>query len=140
MTAMSLSFKKVALVAFSLMWASSVVVAQEVSAVATQAVKILLQESVPGFEAAGKDVKDGEVVAKGDAEVGFQQVSELRHVVGATFAGILPAGIQNSTTYAGGVHTNAKSPGQAMALLKHLKSVAVLASVRKAGVEPVGAL
>lgn len=81
----------------------------------------------------------GEVVAKGDAEIGFQQVSELLHIPGITFAGPLPADIQNYTSYAGAIHSSAKSPAQAMALLKYLKSDAALGSIRKAGMEPVGA-
>src|SRR5215472_8423657 len=60
----------------------------------------------------------GEVVAKGDAEIGIQQISELLPVAGVEIVGPLPAALQKITTFSAGVLTAAKEPDVAAALLK----------------------
>lgn len=60
----------------------------------------------------------GEVVAKGDAELGIQQISELLPVAGIEIIGPLPAPLQKITIFSGGVLTAAKEPDGAAAFLK----------------------
>ena len=60
----------------------------------------------------------GEVVAKGDAEIGIQQISELLPVAGIEIVGPLPEPLQKITTFSGGVLSAAKEPRLAEALLK----------------------
>jgi len=60
----------------------------------------------------------GELVAKGDAELGIQQISELLPVAGVEIVGPLPPPLQKITTFSGGVLTAAKEAGLATALLK----------------------
>jgi molybdate transport system substrate-binding protein len=60
----------------------------------------------------------GEVVAKGDAEIGIQQISELLPVPGVEIVGPLPEPLQKITIFSGGVLTAAKEPDGAAALLK----------------------
>jgi molybdate transport system substrate-binding protein len=60
----------------------------------------------------------GELVAKGDAELGIQQISELLPVAGVEIVGPLPPPLQKITTFSGGVLTAAKEPSLATALLK----------------------
>jgi molybdate transport system substrate-binding protein len=60
----------------------------------------------------------GEVVAKGGAEIGIQQISELLPVAGIEIVGPLPAALQKITTFSAGVLTAAKEPAAAAALLK----------------------
>jgi molybdate transport system substrate-binding protein len=60
----------------------------------------------------------GEVVAKGDAEIGIQQISELLPVAGIEIVGPLPDALQKITTFSAGVLTAAKEPTAAAALLK----------------------
>ncbi|TMJ68114.1 MAG: ABC transporter substrate-binding protein [Alphaproteobacteria bacterium] len=60
----------------------------------------------------------GEVVAKGDAEIGIQQISELLPVAGIEIVGPLPEPLQKITTFSGGVLRAAKEPSLAGALLK----------------------
>jgi molybdate transport system substrate-binding protein len=51
------------------------------------------------------DVPIGELVARGDADIGFQQVSELLPVTGIDYLGPLPADIQEEVTvFSAGVH------------------------------------
>jgi molybdate transport system substrate-binding protein len=76
------------------------------------------------------------VVARGEAEIGFQQVSELIHVPGVTFVAALPAELQPGFSFAGAVTTNAREPEAAAALLKFLSSSEAAPVVTKAGLAP----
>lgn len=73
------------------------------------------------------------VVARGDAEIGFQQVSELIHVKGVSFVGPLPAELQPGFTFAGGVTSNAQQAEAGAALLRFLSSPESAAVKVKAG-------
>jgi len=59
----------------------------------------------------------GEVVAKGDAELGVQQISELLPVAGVEIVGPLPSSLQKVTTFSSGVMAKAKEPDAAKALV-----------------------
>ena len=63
-----------------------------------------------------------ELVAKGEIELGFQQVSEIVHVKGAQYVGPLPAEIQRITVFGGAVHAASQEPDAALALLEFLAS------------------
>jgi molybdate transport system substrate-binding protein len=78
----------------------------------------------------------GEVIARGDADIGFQQVSELLHVAGIDYVGPLPPDIQLITVFSGGVHAGAKQPAVAAELIQFLKSPAAVPVIRKKGMEP----
>jgi molybdate transport system substrate-binding protein len=60
------------------------------------------------------------VVAKGDDEIGFQQVSELLPVKGVTFVGRIPESVQSVTRFAAGIPVTAQHPKEAKALLDYL--------------------
>src|SRR5262245_19802593 len=62
----------------------------------------------------------GEVIAKGDAEIGVQQISELLPVEGIELIGPLPPSLQKLTTFSAGILTAAKDPHGAKALVKFL--------------------
>jgi molybdate transport system substrate-binding protein len=78
----------------------------------------------------------GEVVARGDAEIGFQQVSELIPVKGIQYLGPLPAEIQNITVFSGGIHSGTKEADAATALVKFLTAPAATPTIKKHGLEP----
>jgi molybdate transport system substrate-binding protein len=81
----------------------------------------------------------GGVVAKGEAEIGFQQISELRPVKGIDIIGELPPGAQRVTVFAAGIPATAKHPDAARALIRWLASPAIYPAIRKSGLEPAGA-
>ena len=81
-------------------------------------------------------VQVGELVARGEADLGFQQVSELIHVKGIDYLGPLPAEIQNITTYSAALAPGARSPEAAKALVKHLTAPDAAPVMRKAALEP----
>jgi len=76
------------------------------------------------------------VVARGEAEIGFQQVSELIHVPGVTFVGALPAELQPGFYFAGAVTTKAQQPEAGSALLRFLASPDAAPVIVKAGLAP----
>jgi molybdate transport system substrate-binding protein len=77
------------------------------------------------------------VVAKGDYELGFQQVAELLPVPGVTFVGKIPENVQSVTRYAAGIPRNAEHPQQAKALLDYLSSAKAQAQVQSTGLDSV---
>jgi molybdate transport system substrate-binding protein len=79
----------------------------------------------------------GAVVARGEAEIGFQQISELLPVPGIDYVGPLPPGAQRVTVFAAGVAAAAKAPDAARALIAFLASPAAAAVIRKSGLEPI---
>lgn len=77
----------------------------------------------------------GEALARGDGDLGFQQVSELLHVKGITYLGPLPAAIQKVTIFSGGVLKTAQDAAAARELLMFLRSPRNAAVLKKAGLE-----
>ncbi|HEY3075414.1 MAG TPA: substrate-binding domain-containing protein, partial [Burkholderiales bacterium] len=77
----------------------------------------------------------GELVAKGEAEIGFQQVSELIHFPGIAFLGPLPAELQRMTVFSGGVHAGSREPDAARAFLKFLSAPEHAALLQKHGLD-----
>lgn len=78
----------------------------------------------------------GEMIARGEVEIGFQQVSELIHVAGIDFLGPLPPDIQHVTEFSSGIHASAKRPDAAKALVTFLSSPAATPIIKKSGMEP----
>ena len=78
----------------------------------------------------------GEVIARGEAEIGFQQVSELLPIAGIDYIGPLPPDIQHITVFSGGIHTGAKQPDAAKALVKFITAPAAVPVIKKKGMEP----
>ncbi len=78
----------------------------------------------------------GAVVARGDAEIGFQQISELLPIQGIDYVGPLPPEVQKVTVFSAGVVVGAKEPDAARALIQFLASPAVVPAITKSGLEP----
>ncbi len=79
------------------------------------------------------------VVANGEYEVGFQQVSELLPVKGATFVGKIPESLQSVTRFAAGIPVTSSNPKEAKALIDYLASPEVQPEVRATGLDSVSA-
>ena len=78
----------------------------------------------------------GALVARGEAELGFQQLSELMHVPGIEIIGPLPPEIQAVTVFAAGVASTSAQPDEARALVAFLTSPEADAAKRRHGMEP----
>jgi molybdate transport system substrate-binding protein len=77
------------------------------------------------------------VIARGEAEIGFQQVAELIHVPGITFVGALPSEVQPMFSFAGVLTRTAQEPEAARALLIFLSSREAASAITKAGLMPL---
>ena len=80
----------------------------------------------------------GNVVARDEAEIGFQQVSELKPVKGITIVGEIPAEVQNVTVFSAGIPRGAKTEGAARELIAYIRSPEGRAVVTATGLEPIG--
>jgi molybdate transport system substrate-binding protein len=78
----------------------------------------------------------GAVVARGDADIGIQQLSELLPVAGIEIVGPLPAELQRFMVYGGSILAGAKEPTAAREFMDFLKSESAGAVFRKNGMEP----
>jgi molybdate transport system substrate-binding protein len=78
----------------------------------------------------------GSLIANGDTEVGFQQISELVHFPGIDYVGPLPGDLQRMTMFSTGIHSGAKQADAARALVKFLTAPAAAPIIRKHGLEP----
>jgi len=77
------------------------------------------------------------VVARGEAEIGFQQVSELIHVPGITFVGTIPAEVQPKIFFAGALTSTVQQPDAASGLIRFLASPEAAPVILKAGLMPL---
>jgi len=81
----------------------------------------------------------GSVVAKGDYQLGFQQVSELLPVPGIEFVGKIPESLQSVTRYAAGIPVSAAHPREARQFLDFLASPEAASDVASTGLDPLAA-
>jgi molybdate transport system substrate-binding protein len=80
----------------------------------------------------------GEIVARGDAELGFQQMSELMPIKGIDVLGPIPSEIQKVTVFSAGLAASAQEPEAGAALIKFLSAPTAAPFIRNSGMEPSG--
>lgn len=78
----------------------------------------------------------GSLVAAGEVELGFQQLSELIHVEGIDIVGPLPDAIQITTIFSAGVAATCARPDAVRAMLDFMNSPEAAAAKRRQGMEP----
>ena len=86
--------------------------------------------------AGGKPVVVCAAVARGDAELGLQQISEIVAVPGVDLVGPLPAEIQETTVFSTAVTTAGRNPAQAREFAAFLASAAAKPVIAAHGMEP----
>lgn len=79
-------------------------------------------------------------VARGESEIGFQQVSELLPVPGADLVGPLPTAVQKITVFSGGIASSSKEPEAAKALIAFLTSPAAAPTLKRTGLDPFASM
>jgi molybdate transport system substrate-binding protein len=79
----------------------------------------------------------GLVVARGEAEIGFQQMSELKPIKGIEIIGPLPNELQKITIFSAGIVVGSKEPEAAKALITFLASPAATKAISASGLEPI---
>ncbi len=93
-------------------------------------------EIAPRIVQAPPGVPVGTLVARGDVELGFQQLAELIHLDGIEVLGPLPDAIQVVTTFSGAVAATSAQPGAAGEFLAFLASPSGDEAKRRNGMEP----
>jgi molybdate transport system substrate-binding protein len=78
-----------------------------------------------------------EIVARGEAELGFQQISELKPIPGIDIVGPLPDALQKVTVFSAGIATVSKEPEAGKALIKFLGSPTARETIVNSGLEPI---
>ena len=79
----------------------------------------------------------GSVVARGDAELGLQQISELLPIQGIEMLGPLPQELQRVTVFSAGVAAGAREPDAARELIRFLASPTAAPAVTATGLDPM---
>ena len=79
----------------------------------------------------------GAVVARGEAQIGFQTMSALIPVPGIDVIGVLPPELQKATVFSAGIAVGAREPDAARSLIGFLTSAAAAPAITKTGMEPV---
>jgi len=78
----------------------------------------------------------GALLARGDVELGFQQLSELMHVDGVELLGPMPKGVEIVTTFSAGLCAASAQPDAVRPLLAFLRSPETAQAKRRNGMEP----
>ena len=78
-----------------------------------------------------------EIVARGEAEIGMQQISELKAISGIDIVGPLPDSLQKITVFSAGIATASKEPDAGKALIKFMTSPTARDEIVKSGMEPI---
>ena len=79
----------------------------------------------------------GLVVARGEAEIGFQQISELKPIPGIELVGPLPDELQKITIFSAGIVTGSKDPETARSLISFLSSPSATQAITATGLDPI---
>jgi molybdate transport system substrate-binding protein len=99
--------------------------------------KLGIKEQVAGKARQIPATPVGEIVARGEAELGCQQRSELKAVKGIEIIGLIPQEVQLITPFSGAVVANSKVPNESKALLMFLSSPQNAHVIEETGLEPV---
>ena len=77
-----------------------------------------------------------EVVAKGEAEIGMQQINVILPVAGIHYVGPLPPELQDYVVFSAGVLAVSKQRDAATAMVKFMSAPEAAPLIRKSGMEP----
>ena len=77
------------------------------------------------------------MVARGEVEIGFQQVSEILPIEGVDYVGAIPEQVQKITTFSAGITVRALNPEGAERLIDFLSSPEVASTIAATGLTPV---
>jgi len=78
----------------------------------------------------------GSIIASGEVELGFQQVSELSQFKGIDYVGPLPADVQEYTTFSSGIISGTAQAGPARELVKFITAPSSAAAFKNRGMDP----
>jgi molybdate transport system substrate-binding protein len=97
----------------------------------------IAEEMLPRSHLIGGGVRTGAVVARGDADIAFQQMSELLPVEGIAHVTPLPAALQRTTRFCAGIAATALDVGLARGVIAFLASADAVDAIARSGLEPL---
>lgn len=95
-------------------------------------------ECLPKSRLIGGGQRVGAVLARGELDIGFQQISELLPVEGIAHITPLPDEVQKVTTFGAGVGKTSADPALARKVIDFLASDAAKAAITRSGLETLG--
>jgi molybdate transport system substrate-binding protein len=96
----------------------------------------VLDEIRPKFKVPPPGGMVAELIARGEAEIGFQQVAELVNRPGVSYVGALPDSLQGITVFCGAVHARSTEPDAARAFLRFIASTEHAPLLARHGLQP----
>jgi molybdate transport system substrate-binding protein len=97
----------------------------------------IAEEALSKSRLIGGGERVGAVVARGEAEIGFQQISELLPVPGIAHITPLPPEVQKVSIFSAGVAASSSDSALAHSVIKFLASAAAASAIAKSGLEPI---
>jgi molybdate transport system substrate-binding protein len=85
----------------------------------------------------GGGVRTGAVVARGEAEIAFQQMSELLPVPGIAHITPLPPELQKFSVFSAGIAASTRDAELSRSVIKFLASAEAASAVTRSGLEPI---
>lgn len=98
----------------------------------------IADECLPKSRHIGGGERTGAVVARGEAEIAFQQMSELLPVPGIAHITPLPAEVQKVSVFSAGIATTSPDAELARAVIAYLASAEAAPAITQSGLEPIG--
>ncbi len=99
----------------------------------------IAEQVLPKSQLVGGGERVGTLVARGELEIGFQQISELLPVPGIAHITPLPPEVQKISAFAAGVGTHSPDPACACKVIEFLVSAEARQAIAGSGLEPVSA-
>ena len=95
------------------------------------------EQCLPKSRLIGNGERVGTAIARGDLEIGFQQISELLPVDGIAHITPLPEEVQKVTEFGAGVAATSPDPALARAAITFLASSEAVPAIERSGLEPL---
>jgi molybdate transport system substrate-binding protein len=97
----------------------------------------IADQCLPKSRFVGGGERTGAVVARGEADLAFQQMSELLPVPGIAHVTPLPPDVQKISVFMAGVAATSSDPELARSVIRFLASSEAAAAIGKSGLEPI---
>lgn len=97
----------------------------------------IADQVLPKSRLVGGGERVGAVIARGELDFGFQQMSELLPVPGIAHVTPLPPELQKVSNFTAGIGANSPDPETARKVIRLLASAAAIGAIRDSGLEPV---
>ncbi len=98
----------------------------------------IADQVMPKSRLIGGGERVGAVIARGEVEIGFQQMSELMPVPGIAHVTPLPPEVQKVSLFSAGIAKTTTDAATAQAVIRFFASPAAASAITKSGLQPIG--